>query len=285
MTLAPKPHRVTSQDGSPIVIHDLGGSGQPLLFVHGVGLHGLVFLPMTRLLARSFRCYSIDLRGHGASGIPPTGDFRWSRLSEDVLAVVDFLDLPELLCVAHSAGATAALRAEALRPGIFRAMYCYEPIMSDPAKRVNLTSDHPLIVRALRRKSTFPSFEAAVDRYQSRPPLDSLDPDALWAYVRHGFVEADDGGIEIACRPESEAATYLGGNESDLYHKTSQVLCPVFVAYGGSPSNQLGRERALEFVKRLPNASPVEFPTLGHFGPLEDPAAVASSILDSFSAP
>ena len=44
--------------------------------------------------------------------------------------------------------------------------------------------------------------------YGSRAPLDALAPEALAAYVRWGFVDRDDGQVELACAPETEAGIF-----------------------------------------------------------------------------
>ncbi len=56
----------------------------------------------------------------------------------------------------------------------------------------------------------FDSFEAAIANYASKPPLAAFDPDALDAYVRHGF-RADGDHVRLKCEPEHEARTFEQG--------------------------------------------------------------------------
>lgn len=46
---------------------ELQGGGAPLLLLHGWGMHGGMWQPLTQLLAQEFQVHSVDLPGHGYS--------------------------------------------------------------------------------------------------------------------------------------------------------------------------------------------------------------------------
>ena len=138
-----------SQDGTAIVVHDLGGQGTPALMIHGVGLNGMMFQPIAEELAEHYHCYAVDLRGQGSSGAPSHLDFAWARLGDDVAAAATAIRSTgtngrPLAAIAHSAGGAAALLAEARTPGTFGAMYCYEPIVRSPKMQEKVTKHHPI---------------------------------------------------------------------------------------------------------------------------------------------
>ena len=85
---------VTTADGVALACWDFGGTGTPLLMLHGIGLHGRCWAPVARLVGAGFRPLALDLRGHGNSQPSPTGDYRWDIFARDALAVVDQLALP-----------------------------------------------------------------------------------------------------------------------------------------------------------------------------------------------
>src|ERR1700722_5699188 len=89
----PLPDRCTTPDGLGIAVYDFGGHGPDLLLVHATGFCAPPFWPLARPLARRFRCWGLDLRGHGRSDRPSDGDFAWSGFATDVLTVVDQLGL------------------------------------------------------------------------------------------------------------------------------------------------------------------------------------------------
>lgn len=254
--------------------------------VHGVGLNGMMFLPIADELAASFHSYAIDLRGQGQSGVPPNLDFDWARLGDDVGAGVELvksmLESDSLIAIAHSAGGAAALLAEARRPGSFEAMYCYEPIVRSPQMREKVTAHHPMVAQALRRKAIFASRDEAYERFSVRAPFSTLDERALRAYVEYGLRDLADGTVQLCCLPEYEAALYLSGVDAELWDLADAITCPVTVAFGGANGNELGRSFAQSAADRLSNAQLVEFKELGHFGPFEDPSTVAKSIIEAF---
>jgi len=71
--------RAVAADGVAVAVHDLGGTGPPIVFAHATGLHGLVWRAVAAHLVDSFTCISFDERGHGDSGLPADPDFDWMR--------------------------------------------------------------------------------------------------------------------------------------------------------------------------------------------------------------
>ncbi len=276
------PGFVTTDDGLDVATHDLGGAGPPLVMVHAAGLHGLVLAPLARRLAGAFRCLSLDGRGHGDSRLPAGGELDWYGLATDVLAVVDGLDLDRPYGFGHSSGGTAALMAEQARPGTFAAIYCFEPVIVAADPPLGRDDDSVLGARARRRRTSFASRQEALAHYASKPPLDSVDPEALQAYVDHGFDDDGGGGVRLKCRPEDEATVYETATAHDAYGRLPEVACPVAVACG-SVSEGCTPERARSHVERLARGRSLILAGLGHLGPLERPDLVAASIAAYFA--
>lgn len=49
-------------------VEDYGGTGEPLLFIHGWGMHSGMWGEVLTQLARRYRVLTVDLPGHGCSG-------------------------------------------------------------------------------------------------------------------------------------------------------------------------------------------------------------------------
>jgi pimeloyl-ACP methyl ester carboxylesterase len=269
--------RVQSTDGVEVAVHDFGGRGEPLLLVHATGFCAPVFGPLAALLGASFRCWGLDLRGHGFASTPPAVDFAWSGFADDVLAAVDALGLESPVALGHSSGGAAVLLAEAARPGTFARLWCYEPIVwPDPvAARPRAEA---FAARARRRRARFGSRDEAYANFASKPPLSSLAAACLRAYVEHGFEDLGDGSVTLRCRPDVEAAVYLNAVTDDHFRRLGAVACPVVVA-SGARTEAIRAPVAEAIVDALPAARIEVFDDLGHFGPLQDPAAVAGTIL------
>src|SRR5437763_1042822 len=104
--------RVPSSGGAELVVHDLGGHGDTVLFCHATGFHSMVWAPMVAHLTDTYRCIALDFRGHGDSVAPEGETFVWSHFADDVAAVVDHLNLGGGMAVGHSKGAASLLLTE-----------------------------------------------------------------------------------------------------------------------------------------------------------------------------
>jgi pimeloyl-ACP methyl ester carboxylesterase len=278
-----EPQYVETADGVRIAVHDLGGSGEPLLIAHATGFHGRAYAPLAQGLQGGFRRASIDERGHGLSGLPQNLDFDWNDFALDVLAGLSVFgsgastDIGPFFGFGHSAGATALLIAEVMRPGTFRGIYCFEPVIFPSEEPLPPMPDNPLSLAARRRRDVFPSRETAFNNYRSKPPLETFDEAALRAYVEHGFEDLPDGSVRLRCRPEHEAVIYASGAASGVYQRLGEVACPIVLA-GGAKSESIPRDLLELVAKQLPRAEIEIFEGIGHFGPLEDPHRVAASV-------
>ncbi len=272
---------VQAADGVAVAVHDLGGTGPPIVFAHATGLHGLVWRVVAAHLADAFACTSFDERGHGDSGLPEGLDFDWRGFARDALAVVDGLAAGPF-GVGHSSGATGLLLAEQARPGTFRRLYCYEPVVVPADPPLGRDIGNWLAAGARRRREVFASREEARRHYQGKRPFDRWAPEALVAYVDHGFADEADGTVRLKCRGEHEALVYEMASAHDGFGRMGEVRCPVLVARGGD-TEAMSPPALSGLVERLPDARVEVLPGLGHFGPLEDPAAVAASIRAFFS--
>ena len=270
---------VPTPDGVSLALHEHGGDGRPTLFCHATGFHGAVWEPLSGALGPGFERWALDFRGHGASVVPPGDPLSWSTTGEDVLTVVDDLGIEpgRLLGVGHSLGGAALLLAEQARPGTFAGLWLFEPIAPPPAMAALMTgSNNPLADGAERRRPSFPSIADAVANYASKPPLNVARADALYAYVRHGFVAGEDGAVHLACRPADEARVFRGTGVPAVFERLGAVGCPVRVVCGVIDRGPV--TFAPDIVAALPQGELERHDHLGHFGPLEAPAELASSV-------
>lgn len=272
--------------GVVLAVHTWAGAdphrdARPLLLCHPTGFHGRVWQPVTqRLAAAGHSVWSLDFRGHGDSDAPDA-EYRWDDFADDVLAVVDHLGLAgrdDLAGIGHSKGAAALVLAEAARAGTFERLWLYEPIVypSDPPP--GPMDENPLSVGARKRRAVWDSPEQALDAFSSKPPLDALAPEALHAYVEHGLRRRDDGRFELKCPREIEARMYAMGSAHDAYRHLPAVSCPALVVCG-ERTEAITPALGQKLAGRLPHGRFEAAAGLGHFGPLEDPDAAATSAL------
>src|SRR5262245_26668024 len=206
---------VSSTDGVHVAVHNFGGDGPTVLFSHATGLLGMLYLPLARELA-GYHGVALDYRGHGDATAPADGAFAWIGMRDDALAVLDTLDLTDLYGFGHSMGGAVLLMTELARPGTFRALALYEPIVFPP-DRVEMDGPAEIVAGARRRRPEFPSRDAAYENFSSKPPLNVLAPEVLRLYVDYGFKNTPDGTVRLKCEPENEARTFENNTSFDTY--------------------------------------------------------------------
>ena len=257
-----------------IAVHDLGGSGDHTLLVsHATGFLGRVYRAMAAELSDTVRVVAFDFRGHGDSDTPQNeDDFSWQGMTDDLDAVIDHIGVDPLHGFGHSMGGAALLESERRRPGTFTTAMVYEPIVPPGDFRDN----SPMTRAALGRLRTFPTYADALRRYAAKPPLGLFRADVLSDYVSHGF-EAIDEEVTLKCTPESESATFANAGTIRL-NTLSEIAFEVVVAKSGDGG--LPAQLANAIIEELPNATSITFPTLTHFGPLQDPVVIANAVRD-----
>src|SRR5690606_2010453 len=108
------------------------------------------------------------------------------------------------------------------------------------------------------------------DNFAAKPPLDTLAPAALRAYVDHGLRDVpEEDAVELKCAPEVEALVFDGGMDQPTFDRLPEVRCHVTVAVSGDGGGPALFAPAI--AERLPSGVLERHPTLTHFGPMEDP--------------
>ena len=275
---------IDSSDGVRVALHDLGGPGggattPVLLFSHATGFHGRVWEPLASLLSDQFRCVSVDLRGHGMSELPPEAGLAWSGMADDVLAALsaDRFPIGPLHGIGHSMGGAALVLAASRRPDVFQSLWLYEPVIVPTGGGLLPEGENPMSEGAARRRDRFDSLDQAYENYRSKAPLNQLHPDALRAYVDGGFSPTPDGSVTLRCRPSTEAEVFRQAAASNTWGTVALLEIPVAVVVG-RPEEVGPGAFAPAIADALPQGTLIERPRLGHFGPLEDPAAMAEDV-------
>jgi pimeloyl-ACP methyl ester carboxylesterase len=177
-----------SSDHVSVAIHEMGGSGRPLLLSHATGFHGYCYLPIADQLAGKFTSYAMDYRGHGATPRPDDWAVDWERYGDDCVAAARKI-APEggLIGFGHSMGGAGLLMAAHREPDLFDLIVTFEPIVFPTDADRPISEPSPLVEGARRRRQSFDSFEAAIENYTSKPPMSHFDSDVVRLYVGHGF--------------------------------------------------------------------------------------------------
>lgn len=93
------------------LFYEKSGQGRPLVMVHGNGENHTIFDEAVAELQEHFCCYCLDSRCHGQSSDTPT--LHYADMARDALALLEALDLREVVFYGFSDGGIVALMAAA----------------------------------------------------------------------------------------------------------------------------------------------------------------------------
>lgn len=92
------------------------GEGEPIVFVHGVGMNKDVWAPQLEAFAATHRAVAYDMLGHGGSRLPPA-EPTLSDYADQLRRLLDALGIERANIVGHSMGALVALAFAMAHPG------------------------------------------------------------------------------------------------------------------------------------------------------------------------
>jgi len=259
-----------------------GGDGPPILIVHATGFLGRIYRPIAEPLTAIGRVVSFDQRGHGDSGRALDGDYGWDRSVADLQGLIEALGLEGVRALGHSAGATAIGALASDRPDLIARAVLIEPVIFEPETQVSQDRQNMLYERTVRRKRSFEGVDAMYRNFENKPPYDTWRRDILRDYCEFGTRPGPEGGRELKCPPEIEAAFYQRARDFDGLGRILEAAARMLVMFG-ERSDSPGITLADKLAARLGSNRIVRFPDAGHFLPMEQPAEVARLAIDFFN--
>ncbi|MFL6772695.1 MAG: alpha/beta fold hydrolase [Sphingomicrobium sp.] len=273
-----------------------GGSGRPLLLLHGFPQTHLMWRDIAPLLAEQFTVVCADLRGYGRSGCPPSAPdhspYSKRTMAADMIAMMALLGFDRFSVAGHDRGGRVAYRMALDHPDRVERLAVLDVLpgstMWDSADArfalafwpwSLLAQSEPLPERLLGGAP-----DAVVDDALSQwdsPP--SVFPPA----VRDEYVEAlrDPAHVHAICEEYRAAAGIDRDHDRADQEAERRILCPLLVLwsargglekwYGesGGPLH-LWREWADEVCGHSVDG--------GHFFPEEKPNEVAAALCGFF---
>lgn len=266
---------IDSSDGVRVALHDLGGTGPPLLMLHATGFHGRCYRAIAEHLGDHFHVWAPDLRGHGDSITPGATPLGWASMVDDVLAISEQLAVDSWVVAGHSMGGAVAAKTAYLHPGLISAAWVFEPVIFPATAVATANRGNMLAETARRRRHHFDSFDEAIERYAAAPPYAQVSRNVIGDYVMFGFVETDTG-ITLKTPGETEARVFEGV-DLELFAQLPSISVPFTVASSqdGNPPSQVSGQ----ITDQFPNGRSVAWLHNTHFGPFENPQRAATEIL------
>ena len=116
---------VFERDGTRLSLYDFGGSGPPMLLLHGLAGYAGEWERSVHLLTDEHRVFALDQRGHGDSERRPA-DVSREAYVEDCVATIHQLGLGAVTLVGQSMGANTAMLTTATHPELVRMLVMIE---------------------------------------------------------------------------------------------------------------------------------------------------------------
>lgn len=261
-------------DGRRIGYDDSGGSGTPVVLLHGFPLDRGVWDELLAAL-RPARVIRIDLRGCGESE-PSDGPALMEMLAGDVAGVLDALHVERAALVGHSVGGYVALAffrmfAERVAGLALVASHVAADASNapdaDPAQRA-LAASRDALAERLERENTM---DAAVESYLPR---------YLAPHVYDERPELVDRTRDIMRRQDPRGCAQLvrGMKERlDSHDLLADIDVPALVV-AGAQDTYLRPETLRATAGAIAGAAFVELPRVGHLPMFEAPDATAEAL-------
>lgn len=216
------------------------GEGSPVVWLHGWGCDGSIFLPVTALLPNHAN-YLVDFAGFGKSAPPPPEGWSVVDYAQDLHLLLQQLGLGEVVLVGHSFGCRVALVLAAMFPQDVARMLLVAPA---GLRRFSLKRS----IKVLRYK---------LSKRLGHPQLGGASSDWL----------ACDTGLKT---------TFVKVVTLDLSRYAKRVRCQVLIV-NGRQDNATPLWHAKRLHKLISNSSLVELDG-GHFAFFEAPRAFAETV-------
>jgi haloacetate dehalogenase len=214
-----------------------GGSGPPLLLLHGYPQTHAMWHLVAPALAEDFTVVATDLRGYGDSSKPPTTADHWPytkrAMARDQVAVMHALGFDRFAVCGHDRGGRVGYRLALDHPERVTRLALLDII---PTGEVYLRADREFGLGYwhwffLAQPAPFPErmIVAGPDAYYTHfdPPF--FDPEAVAEYRR--FAD-DPETIHAMCEDYRAGATLDYAHDLADRNRRRRIRCPVLVLWG-----------------------------------------------------
>lgn len=253
-------------DTGDVSIHYLrtGGSGPPLIFLHGLTGNGACWTPVARFLQGDFDVLMPDARGHGQSSAPLQG-YRYEDHAGDIVSLIRGLGLTTPTLVGHSMGGmTAAVVASQLGELIGGVILADPTFLAPQRQREVHDSD---VADQHRRLLTRTKDELLAD-LRTRHPHRSSEMVELLAEAR---LQTSLYAFDVLTPPNPDYESLV-----------STIRVPILIVLGDTPVVSMETARHLQSVN--PRVHIEQIQNAGHGLTYDQPERFASMVTSFLSS-
>lgn len=238
----------------------------PLVMVHPLGTDLRLWNRLARYLADRLRLVRFDQRGHGLSGLA-TPPYSLDELAGDAAGLMDQLDIGPAVICGVSLGGLVALRLADRRPDLVRGL-----VLIGTANRIGTSTVWQARIDAIRALG----LPAVVDDVLSEwfpPELRAARPEEIAGWRAMLTRTPADGYVGAAAALDD--ANVAG---------PARALRVPTLCLAGERDGAISAEAATALARKIPRARLQFLAGAGHLACVDQPAAVAASILGFLEA-
>lgn len=204
-----------------------GGTGEPLLLIHGVGMCAEAWQPQIEALADHHRVIAVDMPGHGQSS-PLPAEARLPDFVGWAARVVQALDLGPVNLAGHSMGALVAAGLAVERPDLVRRLALLNAVhRRSPQARADVIARADQIARGEGDNEAplvrwFGPNQVAIRNKVARW-LDGIDPQG-YATAYRAFAEGDATYADRLCGIACPALVLTGDGDRNSSAQMSRDM-------------------------------------------------------------
>lgn len=238
--------------------------GAPVVFAHALGLDLTIWDKVLPLLPPGLRLIRYDLRGHGASEVPPS-PYSMGALVRDAEALLDRLKVRNCVFVGLSVGGLIAQGLAVKRLDQVRAL-----VLSNTAAKIGTRAIWDERVAAVRAGGVAAVADGVLARWFPPAFLDGAEG-------RHWRARL------LACPAEGYAGTAAAIGGTDFLTPTSGLRLPT-LAIAGSEDGSTPPDLVRELADLVPGAEFRLIRGAGHLPPIDRPKAFADALTEFLAA-
>lgn len=263
-----------------------GGSGPPLLLLHGYPQTHLMWARVAGELAQDFTVVAPDLRGYGGStgpaAVPDHASYSKRAMAGDALGLMRSLGFERFDVAGHDRGGRAAYRLALDHPQVVRRLTVLDIVPTGEVwARADgrfalgywhwalLAQPHPLPETLIAHDPDWFFFDA-----QFAGVMRSFAPDALADYAR---AVREPSVVRAICEDYRAGATYDRALDEQDRAAGRQITCPTQVLWGARGALPAWYD-TLEVWRAWAPDLTGEALDCGHFVPEERPAETAAAL-------
>jgi esterase len=269
MTAADFTSRNIGVDGLTFHYVDWGGSGAPLVMLHGLSGHARTWDHTAAALSDRYHVLALDQRGHGDSDWAPQYGLR--PMAKDLLGWLDALDLSDVTLMGLSMGGLVSFVFAAAHPERVARMVIMDigPEIA-PAGSANVAS-------SLAANDVFSSEDEVFAQARAANPRPT---DATLRHrVKHNLRQLPDGTLTYKYDKElrRNPRALFDHTPDELWAAWRAVTCPVLLVRGAD-SDVLAADTAQRMLAENPNVSFASIPDCGHSITLDRPEGLLEAV-------